>query len=281
MDLRAVLDLLVRVDAHARVDHRLVAERDVVADRDALVHARVQAHVAAAAQDRALHDGAAADVRRRVDHRARDTRALAQRHTGVQDAVRADRGVGRDGRVVADERRPLDALDVVDLDALADPDVAAHLQARDLQLHLLVERVEVRLPVLVEVPDVLPVAVADEAVGEIVGRIERKGSTIVALELRTLDETTAKQHYAEHDGKPFFDDLVAFITRSPLVAMVVEGPDAWKVMRTMMGTTNPREAAPGTIRGDLAIELTENLVHGSDGPESAAREIALFFPGLS
>ena len=95
-----------------------------------------------------------------------------------------------------------------------------------------------------------------------------------------LDADTAKQHYAEHDGKPFFDDLVSFITRSPLVAMVVEGPDAWKVMRTMMGATNPREAAPGTIRGDLAIELTENLVHGSDGSESAAREIALFFPGL-
>ena len=126
-----------------------------------------------------------------------------------------------------------------------------------------------------------PDAVERGLVGEIVGRIERKGLTIVALELRTLDADTAKQHYAEHDGKPFFDDLVAFITRSPLVAMVVEGPDAWKVMRTMMGTTNPREAAPGTIRGDLAIELTENLVHGSDGPESAAREIALFFPGLS
>jgi nucleoside-diphosphate kinase len=125
-----------------------------------------------------------------------------------------------------------------------------------------------------------PDAVERGLVGEIVGRIERKGLTIVALELRNLDATTAKQHYAEHDGKPFFDDLVAFITRSPLVAMVVEGPDAWKVMRTMMGATNPREAAPGTIRGDLAIELTENLVHGSDGSESAAREIALFFPGL-
>src|ERR1700681_988420 len=118
-------------------------------------------------------------------------------------------------------------------------------------------------------------------VGEIVGRIERKALTIVALELRQLDADTAKQHYAEHLGKPFFEDLVAFITRSPLVAMVVDGPDAWKVMRTMMGSTNPREAAPGTIRGDLAIELTENLVHGSDGPESAAREVALFFPGLS
>jgi nucleoside-diphosphate kinase len=126
-----------------------------------------------------------------------------------------------------------------------------------------------------------PDAVERWLVGEIVGRIERKGLSVVALEQRILDAGTAKQHYAEHDGKPFFDDLVAFITRSPLVAMVVEGPDAWKVMRLMMGATNPREAAPGTIRGDLAIELTENLVHGSDGPESAAREIALFFPGLS
>ena len=126
-----------------------------------------------------------------------------------------------------------------------------------------------------------PDAVERRLVGEIVGRIERKSLTIVALELRQLDHDTANQHYAEHAGKPFFDDLVSFITRSPLVAMVVDGPDAWKVMRAMMGVTNPREAAPGTIRGDLAIELTENLVHGSDGPESAAREIALFFPGLS
>jgi nucleoside-diphosphate kinase len=126
-----------------------------------------------------------------------------------------------------------------------------------------------------------PDAVERGLVGEIVGRIERKGLTIVALELRTLDAGTAKRHYAEHEGKPFFDDLVAFITRAPMVAMIVEGPDAWKVLRTMMGATNPREAAPGTIRGDLAIELTENLVHGSDGPESAAREIALFFPGLA
>jgi nucleoside-diphosphate kinase len=126
-----------------------------------------------------------------------------------------------------------------------------------------------------------PDAVERGLVGEIVGRIERKGLSIVALEQRVLDAGTAKQHYAEHAGKPFFEDLVAFITRSPLVAIVVEGPDAWKVLRAMMGATNPREAAPGTIRGDLAIELTENLVHGSDGPESAAREIALFFPGLS
>lgn len=126
-----------------------------------------------------------------------------------------------------------------------------------------------------------PDAVERRLVGEIVARLERKGLRIVALELRTLDEATAKQHYAEHDGKPFFGDLVGFITRGPLVAMVAEGPEAWKVVRTIMGSTNPRDAAPGTIRGDLAIELTENLVHGSDGPESAAREIALFFPGLA
>jgi nucleoside-diphosphate kinase len=125
-----------------------------------------------------------------------------------------------------------------------------------------------------------PDAVARGLVGEIVSRIEAKGLTLGALELRRLDEATARKHYAEHEGKAFFGDLVSFITGGPLVAMIVEGPEAWKVMRTLMGSTNPREAAPGTIRGDLAVELTENLVHGSDGPESAAREIALFFPNL-
>jgi nucleoside-diphosphate kinase len=125
-----------------------------------------------------------------------------------------------------------------------------------------------------------PDAVERKLVGEIVRRLEAKGLTIVALELRRLDEATARTHYAEHDGKPFFADLVAFITRSPLVALVAEGPEAHKVVRTLMGSTNPRDAAPGTIRGDLAIELTENLVHGSDSPESAQREIALFFPAL-
>jgi nucleoside-diphosphate kinase len=126
-----------------------------------------------------------------------------------------------------------------------------------------------------------PDAVERKLTGEIIRRLEAKDLKVVALELRQLDAATAKQHYAEHDGKPFFDELVAFITRSPLVAMVVEGPDAQPVVRTLMGVTNPRDAAPGTIRGDLAIELTENLVHGSDSPESAAREIALFFPGLA
>ena len=123
-----------------------------------------------------------------------------------------------------------------------------------------------------------PDAVARGLVGEIVRRIEAKGLTLSALELRRLDEATARKHYAEHEGKAFYDDLVAFITGGPLVAMVVEGPEVWKVVRTLMGATNPRDAAPGTIRGDLAVGLTENLVHGSDGPESAVREIALFFP---
>ena len=125
-----------------------------------------------------------------------------------------------------------------------------------------------------------PDAVERRLVGEIIRRLEAKNLTVVALELRNLDRTTAETHYAEHIGKPFFADLVDFITRSPLVAMVIEGPDAYKVVRTLMGATNPREAAPGTIRGDLAIELTENLVHGSDSPDSAQREIALFFPGF-
>ncbi len=127
-----------------------------------------------------------------------------------------------------------------------------------------------------------PDAVERGLVGQILERFERKGLRIVAMELQLLDADLAGEHYAEHRDRPFFGELVAFITRSPLVALVVEGgPDTWKTVRGMMGATNPREAAPGTIRGDLALETGENLVHGSDGPESAAREIALFFPGLS
>jgi len=126
-----------------------------------------------------------------------------------------------------------------------------------------------------------PDAVERRLVGEIVGRLERRGLHIAAMELRTLDHDLAGRHYEEHREKPFFGDLVTFITRGPLVAMVVEGPeDTWHVVRTMMGATNPVNADPGTIRGDLALETQENLVHGSDGPESAAREIALFFPSL-
>lgn len=127
-----------------------------------------------------------------------------------------------------------------------------------------------------------PDAVERGLVGEIVQRLERKSLTIVAMELRQIDADLAGRHYDEHRERPFFGELVTFITRSPLVAMVVEGgPDTWKVVRGLMGATNPREAAPGTIRGDLALETGENLVHGSDGPESAEREIGLFFPSLA
>ncbi|MGH8994312.1 MAG: nucleoside-diphosphate kinase [Acidimicrobiia bacterium] len=123
-----------------------------------------------------------------------------------------------------------------------------------------------------------PDAVERRVVGEIISRFERKGLRVAEMRMMTIDEDLAGRHYAEHVEKPFFKDLVTFITRGPVVAMIVEGPEAPAVVRTLMGTTNPRQAAPGTIRGDLAIELTENLVHGSDSPESAAREIALFFP---
>lgn len=127
-----------------------------------------------------------------------------------------------------------------------------------------------------------PDAVERQLVGEVVARLERKGLRIVAIEVRRIDEAMAGRHYAEHVQKPFFGDLVRFITRGPIVAMVVEGgPDTWKVVRSIMGATNPKDAAPGTIRGDLALETGENLVHGSDSPESAEREIALFFPSLS
>ena len=118
--------------------------------------------------------------------------------------------------------------------------------------------------------------------GEIIGRLERKRLRLVAVELRTIGRAEALRHYAEHEGKPFFEDLVAFITRSPALLMVVEGPDeeTYAVVRTLMGATDPKKAVPGTIRGDLAIEMTENLVHGSDSQESASREIGIFFPDL-
>jgi nucleoside-diphosphate kinase len=125
-----------------------------------------------------------------------------------------------------------------------------------------------------------PDAVERGLVGEVVGRLERKGFRLVAVELRTLDEATAKQHYGEHEGKPFFGDLVAFITSGPLVALCVEGPDAVGAVRTLMGPTNPITAPPGSIRGDYGLEIEKNLVHGSDSPESAARELSLFFPQL-
>ena len=126
-----------------------------------------------------------------------------------------------------------------------------------------------------------PDAVARGLSGEIIARLERRGYAIVAAKLIVCDAERAMRHYSEHDGKPFFDELVVFITRSAVLVMVVEGPDdTFRVVRNLMGATNPVDAAPGTIRGDLAIEMGENLVHGSDSNESAEREIALFFPGL-
>jgi nucleoside-diphosphate kinase len=126
-----------------------------------------------------------------------------------------------------------------------------------------------------------PDAVERGLVGTILDRFERKGLKVVALDLRTLDKATLGRHYEEHVGKGFYDDLVAFMSRGPVVALVLEGPEnTWEVVRTMMGATNPRTAAPGTIRGDLGILFTENLVHGSDSLASAQREIGIFFPNL-
>ena len=125
-----------------------------------------------------------------------------------------------------------------------------------------------------------PDGVARGLVGEVLGRLERKGFRMVALEQRTLTTSIAQEHYGEHADKPFFVDLVAFITSAPLVAAVLEGPSVITSWRAMMGATNPANAAPGTIRGDLATETQMNVTHGSDSPESAAREIELFFPGL-
>jgi nucleoside-diphosphate kinase len=127
---------------------------------------------------------------------------------------------------------------------------------------------------------VKPDGVARGLVGEVLGRLERKGYRFVAIEQRTLTVEVAEAHYAEHAEKPFFGELVGFITSGPLVAAVAEGPDVVEAWRTMMGATNPVKATPGTIRGDLANLMTENIAHGSDSTESAAREIALFFPGL-
>lgn len=122
-----------------------------------------------------------------------------------------------------------------------------------------------------------PDAVGRGLVGEIIARIERKGLRLARMDLRTIDRDVAGHHYAEHADKPFYEDLVSFITSGPLVAMIVEGPDAVGQMRALMGATKPAEATPGSIRGDLATEITHNLVHGSDSPDSATREIATFF----
>lgn len=127
---------------------------------------------------------------------------------------------------------------------------------------------------------VKPDGVARGLVGEVLARAERRGYGLVALQMRTLSVEVAETHYAEHRERPFFGDLVGFITSAPLVAAVLEGPDVIAAWRTMMGSTNPIDSAPGTIRGDLATVMQENIVHGSDSAESAQREIALFFPEL-
>ncbi|GAA2095326.1 nucleoside-diphosphate kinase [Actinomadura alba] len=127
---------------------------------------------------------------------------------------------------------------------------------------------------------VKPDGVRRGLVGDVIARIERKGLKIVALELRTLSAETAEQHYEEHRAKPFFGSLVEFITGGPLVALVVEGPRAVEAFRGLAGATDPVSAAPGTIRGDHALEIQENIVHGSDSTDSAEREIKLFFPDL-
>jgi nucleoside-diphosphate kinase len=125
-----------------------------------------------------------------------------------------------------------------------------------------------------------PDAFAASLTGEIIRRFERKALKIVALKRTTMDRALAERHYAEHVEREFFGELVSFITSGPLVAMVLEGACAVRAARQVIGATDPLEAAPGSIRGDLAIEVGTNLVHGSDSPESAAREIALFFPEL-
>jgi nucleoside-diphosphate kinase len=127
---------------------------------------------------------------------------------------------------------------------------------------------------------VKPDAFARGLTGEIIARFERKGLTIVAAQYMTVSDALAKQHYAEHADKPFFDELVDFITSGPILALVFEGRQAINAARQVIGATNPLEAVPGSIRGDFAIEVGQNMVHGSDSPESGQREAALFFPDL-
>jgi nucleoside-diphosphate kinase len=127
---------------------------------------------------------------------------------------------------------------------------------------------------------VKPDGVQRNLIGEVISRIESKGLKLVALELRTIDTDTARAHYAEHAEKPFFGELVDFITSGPLVALVAEGERAIEAFRALAGATDPVKAAPGTIRGDFALQVAQNIVHGSDSPESAEREIKIFFPEL-
>ncbi|MGH2856525.1 MAG: nucleoside-diphosphate kinase [Solirubrobacteraceae bacterium] len=127
---------------------------------------------------------------------------------------------------------------------------------------------------------VKPDAFARNLTGEIISRFERKGLRLVALQLMTMTRALAQRHYAEHEGKPFYGELVDFITSGPLVALVLEGESAIAAARQVIGATDPLQATTGSIRGDYAIAVGQNMVHGSDAPESAAREVALFFPDL-
>ncbi len=127
---------------------------------------------------------------------------------------------------------------------------------------------------------VKPDGVRRGLIGEVIKRIESNHLSIVAMKMMTVSKDLANQHYAEHVEKPFFDDLITFITSGPIVAMAVEGENAVSVMRKLMGATNPKDADPGTIRGDYGLEITENIVHGSDSTDSATRELALYFPDL-
>ena len=127
---------------------------------------------------------------------------------------------------------------------------------------------------------VKPDGVRRGLIGEVMSRLERKGLRIVAMEMRTLGRDTAEQHYGEHVGKAFFEPLVEFITSGPLVALIVEGPRAVEATRTLMGATDPVKAAPGSLRSDFALEIEQNLVHGSDSVASAEREIGIFFPTM-
>ena len=128
---------------------------------------------------------------------------------------------------------------------------------------------------------VKPDGVRRRLIGEVIRRFEMKSFDIVAMKTLQIDEDLAKRHYEEHIQKPFFGELLAFITSGPVVAMAIEGESAVDVVRALIGATNPANAAPGTIRGDFGLITTENLVHGSDSPESAARELSLYFPDLS
>jgi nucleoside-diphosphate kinase len=127
---------------------------------------------------------------------------------------------------------------------------------------------------------VKPDAVRRNLIGDVISRIERKGLKVIAMDLRVIDRETAQTHYAEHTGKPFFDNVVAFITSGPVVALVAEGDRAIEAFRAVAGATDPVKASPGTIRGDYALAVAQNMVHGSDSPEAAEREIKIFFPEL-